>query len=229
MKHFMVLTIGLLICAFQNFTYVDWSSVKLTPINESHRALHAKELLGKNNKLPFLKKTPRTEMKLHQKLHHLIKENLDDQDMESSLLISRAIIQESQKYKLDPFFLMAVIQTESQFDPRVLGSHGEIGLMQIKPDTAEWIVEKYSLEVPKEFDLKDPAINIRIGAAYLSYLRESFPKKPSRYIAAYNMGPRKVRELTLKNLTPKEYPTRVLENYRQLYHLVTGRSQLQEI
>jgi soluble lytic murein transglycosylase len=229
MKHLTVIAIGLLVCAYQNFTYVDWSSVKLTPINEFHRALHAKELLGNDSKLPVLKRTSRKNMKLHQKLHHVIKENLDDKDMESSLLISRAIIQESQKYKLDPFFLIAVIQTESKFDPRVIGSHGEIGLMQVKPDTAEWIVEKYNLEVPKEFDLKDPAVNIRIGAAYMSYLRESFPKKPSRYIAAYNMGPRRVRELTLKKQTPKEYPTRVLDNYRQLYHIVSERAQHQEI
>jgi soluble lytic murein transglycosylase len=229
MKHLLVLVIGLLLCAFQNFTYVDWSSIKLTPINELNRASHAKELLGKDTKLRLGKKTSRREMKLHQKLHHLVKENLDDKNMESSLTISRAVIQESQKYKLDPFFILAVIQTESMFNPKALGSHGEIGLMQIKPDTAEWIVEKYQLDVPKVFDLTNPATNIRIGTAYLSFLRESFPKKPSRYIAAYNMGPRKVREMTSKNITPKEYSTRVLDNYRNLYQLVTERSLSQDI
>lgn len=225
MKQVIFLIFTILTIAFQNFTYVDWSSVKLTPINESLRSKHGKELLGSEFKSSdSRKKISKKEIKLHQKLHHLLKENLQEQDIESSLKISRSLIQESQKHKLDPFFVMAVIQTESRFNPRALGGQGEIGLMQIKPDTAQWIVEKFKLDVPDNFDLTDPAINIRIGTAYLSYLRGSFPKLPIKYIAAYNMGPQKVRDLTSKKKTPKEYPTKVLDNYKQINQLVGNRS-----
>ena len=39
----------------------------------------------------------------------------------------------------------AVVRHESNFNPRVTGRAGEIGLMQIKPKTAAWIAERYHI------------------------------------------------------------------------------------
>lgn len=234
MKTITLLGLGILVIAFQNFTYVDWSSIQLTPINERLRAKHAKELLGgkalrersakAKRGITSFTKPSKKEIKSNQRLHQLIKANLLKEDLDSTAEIASTMIRESQKSKLDPFFVMAVIKTESGFDPRVVGSHGEIGLMQIKPDTAEWIVEKYDIDVPQVFDLKDPIINIRIGIAYFKYLRESFPKDPMSYIGAYNMGPNNVRKLASRKQNPKEYPTRVLENYIHIYDDLDERS-----
>lgn len=223
MRQILFVTLTGLVVGYQNFTYVDWGSVKLVPINEKNRGKHAKELLGSH--FEKSSKTRGSRLKLHQKMHSLVKENLAEKHLDRSLEISRAIITESQKHKLDPFFVIAVIKTESKFDPEALGGHGEIGLMQIKPDTAEWIVDKLSLEVPQTFRLMDPVTNIRIGTAYMSYLRKKFPHKPQRYIAAYNMGPSNVRKLTARNLTPREYPDKVLGNYRLIYQQVNNRTQ----
>lgn len=229
MRQVVIIALGFVVVAYQNFTYVDWDSVKLTPINESSRKKHAREVLGNQYEKISSLKNMYSKSKLNRRMHILIKENLAEKNMSASLEISQAVITESQKYKMDPLFVLAVIETESKFDPEALGSFGEIGLMQIKPDTAEWIVEKQGIKLPKNWSLKDPATNIKIGTAYFAYLRESFKKMPLRYIAAYNMGPSNLRKLNSQNKMPKQYSSRVFENYLSIYQQVNDRLAQQDI
>jgi soluble lytic murein transglycosylase-like protein len=55
------------------------------------------------------------------------------------------------------------VQIESNFNPRMRGSHGEIGLMQVKPATARMMGYSGSTR-----GLYDPETNIRIGMKYLA-------------------------------------------------------------
>ncbi len=112
--------------------------------------------------------------------------------------------------------MLAVIQTESSFNPDMVGGVGEVGLMQLRPETAEWLVKKERLRVSQK-PLVDPIKNIQIGAAYMSYLRERFDDHARLYVAAYNMGPRNVRELRQKDIWPKEYAARVMSYYVDFY------------
>ena len=91
--------------------------------------------------------------------------------------------------------------------------HGERGLMQILPTTAAWMARKMGLRAP--FDLRDPATNIKIGAAYLSHLRTMFRKVSVRYVGAYNMGAANVRRLIADDAEPTVYPRKVLGHYRE--------------
>jgi soluble lytic murein transglycosylase len=116
---------------------------------------------------------------------------------------------------MDPLFLLAVIATESQFNLKAHGLHGEIGLMQILPKTAHWLATRAGL--PRNFDLHDPAVNIRVGAAYFARLRKKFNGIGTRYVAAYNMGTSNVRRLLALRAEPRIYPDKVLVNYRKLY------------
>ena len=43
------------------------------------------------------------------------------------------------KYGLDPYLVAAVVTTESGFDPEAVSRAGAVGLMQLMPDTAEWV------------------------------------------------------------------------------------------
>lgn len=129
--------------------------------------------------------------------------------------IARAVIVEANHHGMDPMFLLAVIKTESKFDLEARGSHGEIGLMQVLPSTAAWIAPQAG--IPAQFDLTDPAINIRIGATYFAQLRRSFGGRTPRYVGAYNMGSLNVRRLLASNIEPREYPSKVLGNYKDLY------------
>jgi soluble lytic murein transglycosylase len=131
--------------------------------------------------------------------------------------IQRSILTESKLNSFDPLFLMAVIQTESSFNPLAKGPYGEVGLMQLRPETAKWISKKYGIKWRGTRSLKDPVVNIAIGSAYLDYLRSSFDFHSRLYIAAYNMGGANVHRALEKEIWPKDYPMRVMQNYIQSY------------
>ena len=96
----------------------------------------------------------------------------------------------------------AIVQIESGGNPLQIGGKGERGLMQIKEDT--WIEVTESLfGHPLPFDQAfDPALNRRVGVAYLASLHAKLlPSQPewnaderSLLLAAYNAGLGKVRQ-----------------------------------
>jgi soluble lytic murein transglycosylase len=133
----------------------------------------------------------------------------------SAAEIALTLISESNRYHLDPIFLLAVIQTESHFNPLAHGRHGDLGLMQLLPKTGQWMAAR--LKMKGRIDLRDPILNIKIGAAYFAFLRQHFGSKGSRYLAAYNMGIRNVHRLLKEDKEPMVYASRVLKNYRALY------------
>ncbi len=129
-------------------------------------------------------------------------------------IIAHVLIDESNRYSLDPFFLLAVIQTESDFNPKARGHSGDMGLMQLLPSTGKWVGKRLNLP---NVDLYDPATNIRVGAAYIADLRKHFSRVGSRYLAAYNMGIGNVHKLLDQDVEPVRYARRVLKNYQALY------------
>ena len=131
--------------------------------------------------------------------------------------IGETIILESEKYGFDPIFLIAVIQNESSFNPTAVGKAGEIGLMQLKFVTAEWIAKKFDLFYDGPQSLKDPTINIQIGSAYLSYLRKEFAFKSHLYLEAYNKGSTYVRKALESDGISRQYVSRVLSAYVNCY------------
>jgi len=152
---------------------------------------------------------------LSQALLSLVQQSLPEGQKQHAMVIARTIIEESRRYHFDPFFIMATIKTESGFDSRVIGAHGEIGLMQIRPPTGQWILEKQGRRA--RLKLSDPRQNIQIGTWYLSFLRKQFSKNSVAYISAYNMGPRKFRTMLVQKQNPKQYRTKIIGNYQQMY------------
>ena len=102
------------------------------------------------------------------------------------IMYKENIIASSKKYKLDPAMIYAVINTESGFDSNAISSVGACGLMQIMPNTAVYIIEKYHLNIDID-NLFLPATNIELGCAYLHYLSKKF-KERKWVLAAYNAG-----------------------------------------
>ena len=58
------------------------------------------------------------------------------------LLYAEYISQYASLYDLDPSLVCAVILNESSFDPMAESRLGARGLMQLMPDTAEWVAHK---------------------------------------------------------------------------------------
>ncbi len=177
---------------------------------------HAKELLGNRYKKSTVRNGEKIK-KINSLIYARVKERLPAPYQKKSGKVAQAIIDQAYKYKFDPIFLLSVIQSESSFRPRLFGSFGEIGLMQIKPSTAEWIAKKMDVKYKNENDLYDPVKNIRIGAAFLSYLRDRFDSHAQLYLSAYNMGQGNVDHAIEQNIWPKDYVERVMRQYVDFY------------
>jgi soluble lytic murein transglycosylase len=72
---------------------------------------------------------------------------------------------------VNPTLAACIITAESQWETDHLGDAGEIGLMQILPDTGEWAAQKLGME---SYDLHDPVDNLRIGLWILKTFPEFF-------------------------------------------------------
>ncbi len=103
------------------------------------------------------------------------------------------IVKYADEYGLDPYFVAAVINTESGFDAQAVSSAGAMGLMQVMPETGEWIAGKLEIGTFWADMLLDPETNIEMGCWYLGFLKERFPNEAT-VMAAYNAGHGKVQE-----------------------------------
>lgn len=83
--------------------------------------------------------------------------------------------------------LRAVAREESSFDPRAVSPVRARGLVQLMEPTAQRFARGLGLRVTAE-TLHDPRTNLRIGAAFLSFLWNRYPGRANALPAAYNAG-----------------------------------------
>lgn len=126
----------------------------------------------------------------------------------SETRMEKLIERKSEKYRMDPSLVRAVIRAESGFDCTAVSPKGAIGLMQLMPGTAA------SLGVCNPFN---PAENIDGGVKYLSRLLERFGGNLTLALAAYNAGPQSIEQYG--SIPPyretRNYVRRVLSSYRE--------------
>ena len=97
------------------------------------------------------------------------------------------IRQQAREKDLDPALIAAVIYQESKFRDQT--SHaGARGLMQITPETAEFIARRSGGSRFTQEDLATPQINIAYGSYYLRYLLDRYDGDIELATAAYNAG-----------------------------------------
>ena len=92
------------------------------------------------------------------------------------------------EYNLAPSLIASVIMNESSFRPGAESSVGARGLMQIMPDTAEWIAHKLHMDNYRLDKLYETDTNIRFGCWYLNYLGTLFNGDPLCVVCAYHAG-----------------------------------------
>ena len=134
---------------------------------------------------------------------------------------------------LDPFLVAAIVREESSYYPRAVSRAGARGLMQLMPATAKPMADVRGLAFEGGGLLDDPRANLEMGTAFLAGLMKEFGE-PRLAIAAYNAGPKRVRDWWKARRTAdmeafveqipydetREYVKRVMlswSEYRRLY------------
>ena len=200
----------------QEYGDAEDAEPSLSDIQRDLRLNHARELLGKYYRRSTVYSGESVE-KMNSRIYRWTYKRLPKRFRKQYQQIAQAIIDEGVKHQFDPVFLISVIQVESSFDPRKYGTLDEIGLMQVRPATGAWIAHKFSIPFTGPETLKDPIKNIRIGTAYMDYLRSRFESHARLYISAYNMGKRNVDSAMKKNIWPKDYARQVMQVYVDFY------------
>lgn len=101
---------------------------------------------------------------------------------------SEYVYKYSQEYDIDPNLVFAIIKTESNFDPNAGSNAGALGLMQLMPDTFDWLQQYKNGEITMDTSqLYDPETNIQYGCIFLEFLLEKYAIEETA-VAAYNAG-----------------------------------------
>ena len=182
----------------------------------STRLAHAQELLGTGYSQSIANSSSSV-VQIREFIYGSTKKELKGKWKMYSPAVASTILEQAHQFGFDPIFLMAVIENESSFNPSIVGSHGEVGLMQITPVTAQWISEKYGVTYKGKGTLFDPVSNIKIGAAYLSFLRGKYNFKSKLYLSAYNMGATCLKRALSHRKIPHQYVSHVMERYVRFY------------
>ena len=101
----------------------------------------------------------------------------------------REIVEEEARTQgVDPALVYAVMKAESNFDPDATSHAGARGLMQITPDTFDWLQTKLREGVSYTADdLYTPRVNIRYGCKFLQILQDEYTEQVTA-LSAYNAG-----------------------------------------
>lgn len=131
--------------------------------------------------------------------------------------LADAVVDEAAGARVDPLFVMALIEVESSFDPQATSGRGARGLMQLRPATLAYTAARERLG---DVEINDPVDNVVAGVRYYRRLLHAFGKVDLA-LMAYNAGPHRIHEYLHhgRGRVPerfKGYPRRVRREYARL-------------
>ena len=113
-----------------------------------------------------------------------------------------ALLAASAEAGIEPWLVAAVARQESTFAAHAESPRGAIGVLQLLPSTAR--VHARALGFGPDPDLRDPELNLRIGARELARLERGFGAvEPA--LAAYNAGETRVRKWLREQPDPRRF------------------------
>lgn len=154
-----------------------------------------------------------------QEFEALILTSVDDQAQKNLKPFISSILSFSVDYQIDPFWIISIIMVESNFNTKALSPKNAMGLMQIKPDTAQFLYQLMKKDITAdqvEKNMYHPEKNIEVGVFYLKKLLYNFRLNYRLATVAYNMGPAKLRALLVENnldVSNFSYLVKVKERY----------------
>lgn len=113
----------------------------------------------------------------------------------------------AEEYGVDPHLIKAIIKTESRGKLNSVSPKGASGLMQLMPRTAKLLGVK---------NIFDPGENIKAGVRYFKMMLDRFDGNVQLALAAYNVGPAKVKQEVPNIKQTKAFVKKVLKYYYEL-------------
>ena len=136
----------------------------------------------------------------------------------------------SAKHGVEPQLVRAIVFQESRFDHRVIGSKGEVGLMQIHLDgaAADW-ARSHKQPIPTHASLMAVELNLEIGVWYLARALknwEKYKEQTALALVQYNAGATRANRWKpekydgdvisrIKIPSTRSYVVNIIERYRK--------------
>lgn len=99
------------------------------------------------------------------------------------------IAKEASSNQIDPYLVLAIIKTESNFNTLATSTKEAKGLMQLMDTTANELNANFNLiKDTRILNLYDENINIKLGCKYLSNLIQKYEGNYFLAVCAYNAG-----------------------------------------
>ena len=118
----------------------------------------------------------------------------DDLDLRFPVLHKDLVLRYAKQRALSPALVYSIIRGESAFVTDARSPVGALGLMQLMPLTGEITAKSLGVELTTPDELTLPDKNIAIGSEYLRQVLHQFGGSFPLAAAAYNAGPRRVRQ-----------------------------------
>jgi soluble lytic murein transglycosylase-like protein len=83
---------------------------------------------------------------------------------------------------------VTMVAIESKFNSEAVSGAGAVGLTQVIPKYAKEFAEKCGMDDVRQEDLKNPEINLLVGACRFKALLDAFNGNTAAALVAYNAG-----------------------------------------
>lgn len=213
MKLRTILIIGLIIILLITIIFITPKSkavssqqnIKIKDIKLSGLVADKGKKIQKVEKPPIPEKRKKSQEQI---ISEIITKLESEIDIKESNLIANLVIKKSNQYKLDPYWMLAIMYTESRFKRNAVSNRGARGLMQLMPRTAK----QFGVNSTKQ--LHEPEININAGFKHYKFLLDKYDNNKMATIA-YNQGVGNVSRGTYKTW----YYNKVNKAYKSIMKL----------
>lgn len=109
-------------------------------------------------------------------------------------------------YNIDFYFIMAVIEHESDYRADLISKTNDYGLMQINKCNHEWLSQALGIT-----DFLDPYQNVMAGTYKFYILFEKYQGDTAKVLMAYNMGNTGAKRLWDKGIYETKYSREIMQ------------------
>ena len=128
------------------------------------------------------------------------------EEFDVPVTLAADIHEAARKEEIDPKMAFGLVRAESSFRKNAVSPVGAVGLTQVMPATARWLVPGTTRS-----DLMNPSTNLQVGFKYLRRLLDRYDGDEKLALTAYNRGPGTVSKLLKKGRDPDNgYAAKVL-------------------